>query len=454
MNRRQFLQTSAGAGLALCAAMPASAPLVRGADKAGRKYRTAVVGTGWWGTNILREAIWSERCEVAALCDVDQAELQRCLGEVKKICSQTPRLYHPDHREMLQKEMPEVVIVATPDHWHPLIMIDAVKAGAHVYVEKPISHTVLEGRAMVKAARGADRVVQVGTHRRVSPHNVSGRKFIREGKAGKIGMVRAFVHYGGGKEEPAPNAEPPKGLDWDRWCGPAPLRPFNKKLHTRGWREFLDYANGTLGDWGVHWMDQIRWVLGVDAPRRVFSAGGRAIRGPAINDGKVQTTDAPDHLVAVFEFDGPQGQPLTVTWEHRQFAGNGAEKTHPQQPVGCYFYGTEGTLHVGWLDGWTFYPMDPKKAPVHQDAQLHEPDQQNIRELWADFLDAIENKRRPVSDIEDIHRSTTMALLGMLSLKLGRSVNWDGAKELFVGDEEANKLLRREYRGPWKYPEL
>jgi predicted dehydrogenase len=287
------------------------------------------------------------------------------------------------------------------------------------------------------------------------PHNVSGRDFIRSGKVGKIGMIRAFVHYGGGPEQPLRNVEPPKELDWDMWCGPAPLRPFNGSLdtsnpwrgsiHPRGFRNYLDYANGTLGDWGVHWMDQILWIMEEKWPRKVFSTGGRPVKGPPILTKEEQTTDAPDHQVATFEFAG-----FTVSWEHRQFAGNHAEKG---ENVGCYFYGTEGTFHMGWQKGWTFYPTDDKKQPVHQDPQLHQPDEQNIKELWADFLNAIKTGKKPVSDIEDIHRSTNMSLLGMLSLKLGRSIQWDGVKEEVVNDPEANKLLSRKYRGLWEYPE-
>src|SRR5262249_49425284 len=154
----------------------------------------------------------------------------------------TPKRYK-DYRDVLAKEKPEIVIVGTPDHWHPLVTIDAVKAGAHVYVEKPVGHTIYEGRAMVKAARDAGKVVQVGTHRRISPHNVSGMKFLKDGKAGKIGMVRAFVHYPGGAGSRTADSDPPKGLDWDMWCGPAPLRKYNKEIHPKGFRNFLDYAN-------------------------------------------------------------------------------------------------------------------------------------------------------------------------------------------------------------------
>lgn len=442
MNRREFLKTSAAASLAAY-----SAPAVLAQDKGKQQYATAISGCGWWGMNILHEAIASGRCKVVAMCDVDANQLDKAAADVEQKSGDKPRKY-ADFREMLAWQKPDICIVATPDHWHPLCMIEAVKQGAHVYVEKPISHTVLEGRAMVAAARAADRVVQVGTHRRVSPHNISGREFLRSGKAGKIGAVRCFVNYSGGAERPESNSEPPKGLDWDFWCGPAPRRPFNRKIHPRGFRNFLDYANGTLGDWGIHWLDQVLWIMDLKYPNRIYSTGGRSIKGPPVNDGKQQTTDAPDHQVAVYEFDND----FTVTWEHRHFAGNNAEKTDPSQPVGCYFYGTGGTFHLGWIDGWTFYPADPSKPTTHEDAHLHAPDQQNIRELWADFLSAIESRRRPVCDIELIHRSTNLALLGMLSLKLGRSIQWDGDKYDCIGDPQATRMLSRPYRSPWAYP--
>jgi predicted dehydrogenase len=289
---------------------------------------------------------------------------------------------------------------------------------------------------MVRAAREHNRVVQVGTHRRVSPHNMSGMEFLKSGKAGKIGMVRAFVHYGGGPGEPTPDSDPPPGLNWDLWCGPGPLRPFNKAIHPKGFRRFLDYANGQLGDWGIHWMDQILWWTEEQHPKTVSSVGGRFI--------KKDNTDAPDTQSVIFQFES-----FTAEWEHRWYAGNEAEKHN----VGVYFYGTNGTFHMGWQDGWTFYPSAKSQPTIHKEPQLNKPDDQNIRELWADFLDAIQTGRRPVCDIEIGHRSTTMSLLGMLSLKIGRSVQWDGPRQAIVGDEAAQRLLRREYRKPWVYPE-
>ncbi len=423
VTRRSFLGTSA-AGFAL--------PIF-GAEN-NKKYRTALVGSGWWGMNILRSAMEAGESKVVAMCDVDPNQIDPAAAEVEKLSGDQPKKYK-DYRELLAKEKPEIVIVGTPDHWHPLVAIAAMQSGAHVYVEKPIGHTIREGRAMVKAARDANRVVQVGTHRRVSPHNVSGMQFLKSGKAGKIGMVRAFVHYAGGAGEMTPDSDPPAGMDWNMWCGPAPYRAFNKKIHPKGFRQYLDYANGTLGDWGIHWMDQILWWTEEKWPKKVHSTGGRFI--------KRDNTDAPDTQVASFEFEG-----FTAVWEHRQYAHNNAEKTN----LGAYFYGTEGTFHMGWQDGWNFYPANPKRPALHEEPKLNKPDDQNIRELWADFLAAIKAGRRSSCDIEIGHRSTNMSLLGMLSLKLGRSVAWDGEKETILGDAEANRLLSRPYRAPWEYP--
>ncbi len=430
VSRRRFLRTSAVAGAAL------AAPALRGADRNG-KYKTALVGSGWWGMNILRTAIQAGQSDVVALCDVDRRHLDKAAAEVDKLTGKAPKKYK-DYRDLLDQQKPEIVIVGTPDHWHPLVTVAACNAGAHVYVEKPIGHTLKEGRAMVHAARANDRMVQVGTHRRVSPHNMWGIKFLKDGKLGKVGMIRAFVHSGGGPGQPTPNQDPPPELDWDMWCGPAPLRPFNPAIHPRGFRQFLDYANGTLGDWGIHWMDHVLWWTDQEYPKRVSSTGGRHIRK--------DSSDAPDTQVVHFEFDG-----FTAVWEHRRYAANNAEK----HPLGIYFYGTEGTLHIGWRgDGTTFYPAGRGKEPINVPPELHLPDDQNIPELWADFLQSIKTGKRPVCDIEIGHRSTSLSLLGMLSLKLGRSVQWDGQKEEIPGDPEANKLLRRQYRSPWVYPEV
>jgi predicted dehydrogenase len=435
-TRRRLLTTTAASACAWT-----GAPFLRAANKAAQ-YRTALIGCGWWGMNILIEAVAAGKTKVVALCDVDQNQLEVSADELSSQTADAPKRY-TDYRDLLDQEQIDIAIIATPDHWHALQTIAALKAGAHVFVEKPTGHTIGESRAMVRTAQDAGRVVEVGLHRRIGPHHVTAMRFLKEGGAGKVGMVRMFAHYGGGPEAPTPNSDPPKGLDWDLYCGPAPLRPFNRKIHPGGFRNFLDFANGMLGDWGVHWLDQMLWWSEETYPKSVYSTGGRPIAGAPVLNEREQTTDAPDSQVAVYNFDS-----FTATWEHRKFAANEAEK----HSIGAYFYGTKGTLHVGWRDGWTFYPSDGKQPGRHEDAQLQEPDGHNIKLLWADFLAAIEGGKTPAAEIENSHRSTTLSLLGMLSYKLGRSIQWDGAREQIVDDDEANRMLRRKYRASWEYP--
>ncbi|MES2694002.1 MAG: Gfo/Idh/MocA family oxidoreductase [Verrucomicrobiota bacterium] len=453
MNRRSFLYSSVAASS--LAALPFH---IRAADKVRRKFRTALVGCGWWGGNIVGEAMASGRCEIVGVCDVDQRALDPTAEKITKASGDQPRKYR-DFRELFAKEKPDIVIVATPDHWHAHPTIEAVKAGAHVYVEKPTAHTIVESRAMVNAARKYGKVVEVGTHRRTSPHLVAAREFIRSGGVGDIGMVRCHLNNNGtGPEKPLPTVAVPPELDWDRWCGPAPLRPFNggdprnpdqgagnRGIHPRGFRMYLDYANGHLGDIGVHWFDQVLWMTGEKAPKRVFSTGGRPIKGPVVNTPNEQTSDAPDHQVAQFAFEH-----FTMTWESRQFGGNMSERG---DVAGAYFYGTKGTFHLGYRGGSYFYPIDGS-TPVRTEAKVNQPDGQNIKELWADFLGAIDTGRRALADIEEGHRASVCSMLGMISFKTGRSLQWDAEKEQIVGDAAASKLLTREYRKGYELPKV
>ncbi len=434
-SRRQFLTATAAA--AAISTFPA--PALFGVER-NKKYRVALVGTGWWGMNILNAAIASQTVEPVAMVDVDKRQLEPAVKKVTEATGNAPQVFG-DYREMLEQVKPEIVINATPDHWHALVTIAACQAGAHVYVEKPISHTVNEGIAMVKTARETNRVVQVGTHRRVSPHNVAAMEFLKSGKLGKIGSVRAFVNYQGGAGSKQQDSDAPAGLDWNMWCGPAPLIPFNTRIHPKGFRNFLEFGNGQLGDWGIHWLDQVMWWAKDEVtPKSVASSGGRFIAE--------DNSNGPDTQHVVYQFDH-----FDLVWEHRRYSGNPPEKHN----IGVYFYGTKGTLHLGWLDGWSFYPSgDMKVEPTeHMDPQLDLPDQQNIAGLWSNLVECIETpKKKPICDIEYGHRSTTLALLGMLSLKLGRGIAWDGDKQTIPNDPEACKLLSREYRAPWKYPEI
>ncbi|MFY0688530.1 MAG: Gfo/Idh/MocA family oxidoreductase [Cyclobacteriaceae bacterium] len=425
MDRRQFVKKSS----LTFSALPILPSLVR-----TEKYSLALIGCGWWGMNILREAMAHGSCKVVALCDVDANALSSVNDQVRNLSGDRPKLYK-DYRELIQRHKPEIVIIGTPDHWHALPAIEAMKSGAHIYLEKPIGHTIGEGQAILATARKYDRIVQVGTHRRVSDHNISAMEFLKSGKAGKISQVRCFIAYGGGAGTIQQDSDPPVGLDWDFYVGPAEETAFNSSIHPREFRQFLNFANGTMGDWGIHWFDQVLWWAEEKYPKTVYSTGGRYV--------KEDNTDAPDTQTAIFEFEQ-----FNLTWEHRLCAPNG----HIDRNVGCFFFGELGTLHLGWRNGWTFYPKGKNKAPINYKATLHEPDWQNIPELWTDFITSIESEKRPICDIEIGHQATNMSLLGMMSYKLGRSVQWDGEKEQIVGDQEANKLLRRNYRGEWEYP--
>jgi predicted dehydrogenase len=223
MKRRVFLQQASLASAAVFA-QPYLIPFKPS------KYKTVLIGSGWWGLNILREGIRTGQIEVVALCDVDDNQLTKCKTEVDKLTNDRPKTYN-DFRECIQKEKPDIVINATPDHWHALIAIEAMKNGAHVFLEKPISHTVKEGTAIEKAARDNQRVCIVDFHRRYSPHNVSAHEFLKSGKVGNIYKVKAFVHYNQGLGKKEEEMAPPKGLDWNFWCGPAPMVQYNQTLH-------------------------------------------------------------------------------------------------------------------------------------------------------------------------------------------------------------------------------
>lgn len=428
MNRKDFIKHSSLGVMGMI-----THPYI--VKKQTSKYNAVLIGSGWWGTNILREGIRTGELKITALCDVDEAQLKKCKDEVDKLCSDNPKMYK-DFRECIEKEKPEIVINATPDHWHALIAIYALNHGAHVFLEKPISHTVLEGAAILKAARNNKRVCIVDFHRRYSPHNVSGIDFLRSGKAGKIKEVKAFVQYnwGPGKLEEQPTV--PQGLDWDMYCGPAALTTYNPAIHPRGWRHYRNFANGQIGDWGPHWFDQILWWSEEKAPKSIFSswtAGGRDSR-----------SDTPTTQTAVYTFES-----FVVTWDHTVFNSHKEKKS---ENVGVYFHGTEGTFHMGWIQGWTFYPNNQNKEVIHEDAKLDQPDGQNIKMVWQDFLQCIKTNKLPHADIAAGRNATNMALLGMVSAQLGRSIQWDDNTNKIKEDKEANALLSRKYRGNWKYP--
>jgi predicted dehydrogenase len=443
MNRRTFLKLSAGA-----AALSSLATY--GVDFADQKKRVGLIGAGWYGKCDLFRLIQVAPVEVVSICDVDKRMLSDAADRIaeRQVSKKRPRTYG-DYREMLKEKDLDVILVAPPDHWHALAMIAALEAGADVYVQKPISVDIREGQAMLAAARKHKRVVQVGTQRRSTPHLMEARDtIIKEGKLGKIGHVEICCYYHMRTSENPPDTKAPEYLDYEMWTGPAPMRPYNKLVHPRSWRNFMEYGNGIIGDMCIHMLDTVRWMLDLGAPKSVSSSGGILVD-------KNSKANISDTQTATFDFGD-----LQVVWQHRTWG----EAPDPKYPWAAIFYGEKGTLKVSIMS-YDFIPTGGGQG-IHKDVTYEleqypedktEPNLEKhvapaIRVHMKDFLAAIASRGKPIADIEQGYISTAACILANLSMKLGRTLKWDAAKGEVIGDHEANKLLARPYRAPWKHP--
>jgi predicted dehydrogenase len=446
MDRRSFLHAGAAGALSLSATGVHVA-----ADT--KPLRAGLIGCGWYGKNDLFRLIQVAPVEVVSLCDVDS----RMMGKAAEIVAQRqaskkkPKQFG-DYRKMLADDKLDIVLVGTPDHWHALPMIAAVEAGADVYVQKPISVDVAEGRAMLAAARKHKRVVQVGTQRRSTPHLIDAKKqVIDEGKLGKVGHaeVCCYYHMRNG-DRPRPAIKPPDYLNWEMWVGPAPERPYTGLPHKRWWRAYTEYGNGIMGDMCIHMLDMVRWLLGLGWPKTITSAGGILVQ-------KEAASNISDTQSATFDFGDMQ-----VVWQHRTW-GNPPD---PEYPWAGFIYGEKGTLKAD-VHKWEFFPTGSKKATMSGKAMFEPgkyPEDATEEDFEAhaatanrwhqkNFLEAVRDRSKPVADIEQGYISTTACLLANLSMRLGgKTLTWDDEKGQCVGDEEANKLLKRPYRKPWAHP--
>jgi len=300
MNRRKFLQLGA-AGLAL------STLGGHAAEFADQKKRVGLIGCGWYGKCDLWRLLQVAPVEIVSLCDVDRRMLSEAadMAADRQVSKKRPRTYS-DYRQMLKEKDLDLVLIATPDHWHSLTAIAAIEAGADLYLQKPISADVAEGQAILAAARKHNRVVQVGTQRRSTPHLIEARdEFVKTGKLGKIAYVETCCYYHMRADTNPPDTAPPDYLDYDLWTGPAPMRPYNALVHPRGWRAFMEYGNGVIGDMCVHMLDMVRWMLDLGWPRRISSSGGILVA-------KNSKANISDTQTATFDFGG-----LEVVWTHR-----------------------------------------------------------------------------------------------------------------------------------------
>ncbi|MDR6567910.1 Gfo/Idh/MocA family oxidoreductase [Chitinophaga sp. CC14] len=445
INRRRFLK-GATATLALSAIGASALDFINPA----KPLRVALIGTGWYGKSDLFRLIQVAPVKVVALCDVDKNMLQAAAEMVRKRQSsgETPRLY-ADYRKLLSENELDIVLIGTPDHWHALQTIEALKAGANVYVQKPISVDVIEGEAMVAAARKYNRVVQVGTQRKSTPHLIDAKKNIVDaGLLGKISHVEMCCYYHMRNNGNPPVQAVPDYFDYDMWTGPAPLRPYDGLPHVRWWRTFMEYGNGIMGDMCVHMFDTVRWMLQLGWPKRISSTGGIYVQ----KEGKSNIADTQS---AIFEYDG-----LNCVWQHRTW-GTAAD---PKYPWSFKLYGEKGTLAASTMS-YDFIP-EGNGTPIHKDVvfekekypeDLTEPAIElnaapATRLHMLDFLGAIKNGSKPVADIEEGHISTASCILANISMQTGRPVIYDPQKRIITGDPAATALLQRPYRSPWIHP--
>ena len=415
----------------------------------------ALIGSGWYGKIDLFRLIQVAPVEVVALCDVDSAMLFGAADMVAKRqkSGKRPKTYG-DYRRLLKENKLDLVLIATPDHWHALPMIDAVKAGCDVYVQKPTSIDVVESQAMLAAARKYNRVVQVGTQRRSTPHLMEAKETIVDaGLLGNIAHAEVCCYYHMRNRSNPDDAEAPEQLDYDMWTGPAPMRPYNPLVHPRTWRAFTEYSNGIVGDMCIHMLDTVRWMLGLGWPTSVVSQGGILVDKQA----KANTTDT---QTACFDFDD-----LQVVWQHRAWG----HAPDPKYPWAAFLYGDKGTLKLS-VNSFDFIPRNNRGGqakPIHRDCKMEleeYPEDKTEKDLerhvapavrvhMLDFLNAVAKRSRPVADIEEGHISTVSCLLANISQRLGgRSLRWDAETHRVIGDEEANRFLIRPYREPWIHP--
>jgi predicted dehydrogenase len=444
MLRRDFLKTT-GAALAF-SAMPAYAH-----QFADVKKRVALIGTGWYGkSDLFRLLQVAPNVDVVSLCDADSNLLNECadMCAERQASKKRPRTFK-HYQELLDQKDVDIALIATPDHWHALPMIAAAKAGCDIYVQKPISVDVREGQAMLAAARKYKRVVQVGMQRRSTPHLIEARdQIVREGKLGTIGLVEIYCYYGMRATQNPPDATPPPNLDYELWTGPAPMRPYNDLVHPRKWRAYMEYGNGIVGDMCVHMLDMVRWMMDLGMPNRISSSGGILVQ-------KQSRANITDTQTATFSFGD-----LPVIWTHRSYGA----APDPKYPWAATIYGDKGTLKAGVM-GYDFIPTqgESKHVDVRYELEEYPIDKVEkdlekhvapaIRGHMRNLLTCIQSREKPVSDIEQGYISATSCILANMSQKLGRSLTWDHAKGEVVGDAEANKLLARPYRAPYKHPD-
>ncbi|MFO7934830.1 MAG: Gfo/Idh/MocA family oxidoreductase [Bacteroidales bacterium] len=437
-TRRTFIRntTAALGGIGIAQSLPGSLlahSRIRGAND---RVTLALIGARNMGWNNLQDLLKQPNVVFKSLCDVDDRVLAEKAGALTEMGFNSPVL-EKDYRKILDDKEIDAVVIGTPDHWHCLPMVEACQAGKHVYVEKPLANSIGEINVMLDAAKKYRSIVQIGQQQRSGAHWKSVIEFVRSGKMGTIRQVKywANFNYGAGNM-PAPDSEPPPGVDYDRWLGPAPDRPFNKNRFHGSWRMFRDYGGGLMTDWGVHLIDMGLWAMDVKSgPLSVASTGGIFAHGD-------RALEMPDTLSVLYEMDG-----FNMIWEH-----NGGIQQGPyDQLFGVKFIGTNGTL-VADRDKWRLFP-----EWGGEDWRMEEIDEQPSDHLshinhCENFIRAIRYGDPLNAGIEIGHRAALYAHLGNISHWAGERVVYDEKRRSIPNSEKGDALITPEYRSPWKFP--
>ena len=434
MNRRNFLGQGALTTLALGTAGSPFIRIARASEPGPNdKVRLGIIGCGGMGQGDLQCFFLNPEVDCVVACDVDDAQLAKAVAICQDKRGKKPDTVK-DFRRVLDRADVDIVLIATPDHWHALPMVMAAQAGKDIYTEKPLAKTIDEGRAMLTAAQRHNRVVQMGSQWRSAQHVIEATELIRSGKLGKVSLARAWVYLDWlNSIGHVPDSDPPPGVDYEFWLGPAPEHRFNRNRFHFNFRWFWDYAGGLMTDWGVHLLNMIEMAMPTDPPKSVCSCGGKFI----FDDDE----ETPDSQVTLYEFPTYQ-----LIWEHRAGLNNGLNN----RPWGVEWHGTEGNIILDDT-GWELI-TEPKKA--HILSQRHrtagDPRPAHVR----NFLDCVKSRQQPALNLETGHRVTTIAHLGNIAYRTGHKIVWDNDAEKVVGDHEADKLVSVQYRKPWRLPYL
>ncbi|HZV33543.1 MAG TPA: Gfo/Idh/MocA family oxidoreductase [Verrucomicrobiae bacterium] len=435
LSRRRFLgKSTLAAGLAPIA-LSQVGPFIRSvrAEEPGPndKIRLGVIGCGGQGLYDFKDFLSNPEVDCAVVCDVDDKHIAMGLDALEKARGKKADSTK-EFRDVLDRKDVDIVLVATPDHWHAMPTVYACQAGKDVYVEKPLAKTIDEGNAMREAVRRHNRVVQMGSQWKSCKHIIEATDLIRAGKIGKVHMVRgwAYLDWVGSIGNPA-DCPPPPGVDYDRWLGPAPKRPFNPNRFHFNFRWFWDYAGGLMTDWGVHLINMMLMGMGPDAPLNVFSTGAKYI---------TDNTETPDSQIAVYQFPD-----YMLVWEHRKGLNNGLNG----RSWGVEWNGADATIILN-DEGYQIIP-EPKGSGNIDGAKKPgsgNPHPAHVR----NFLDCVKSRQQPVLNLEIGQHVSTVAHLGNIAYRTGRKIHWNAEKQQIVGDHEANQLVGVKYRKPWHLP--